>query len=1057
MGSNPTTSPQFGQRLLPTLIDQLAKDRPDDLFALVPKSNDLNDGFRDITLRDFATCINSVAFWLEDNLGRSTSFETLAYIGPFDPRYFILALAAAKVGYKVLLPSPRNNVEATRSLFEKTECQTLIAPAETRVDHFLTESGPRHLVLESLPDLLSKGNTPSYPYSKTYEEADHDPFVIIHTSGSTGLPKPVTLYHGGLAVVDRQQNLPPYNGRVPKVQVFGKGDRTLCVMPPFHMAGLWELANTVYFEQISVWPPAGQPPSADLVDDLLSSVQVDICFLPPSIWEELSQSQASLERLRKLKFGGFGGGPLAQTAGDKISQFTKLLNMIGSSESAIWPTYTTDAEDWNYLHYDPELKGLEFRPVGDNLYEQVIVRHPSTDPYHSTWYTFPEQDEYPDHDLYSKHPTKPNLWHCEGRADDIIVLSNGEKLNPGSLQGELLSHPDVEGAVVVGQARFEPIALIELRHGDPTSAEEREAFLQSFHPYIDRANDTAPSYGRIGYDHIMFAHRDKPMLRADKGTVKRAATLKVYAAEIDDFYKHLQLSDGSNVVDLDTKDPEALTISLKSMLEGIGDFKGVTDDEDFFSRGMNSLQVMTWVRQIKASVARHDGKAARSVAAKTIYSNPTLEKLALAVHALLDAQAETQGDAQSARINAMKSMVGKFSSDLPAPVARKSLGSNEGVTILLTGSTGGLGSYILDVALSTPSVKRIICLNRSADSEARQRSTHTSRGLVTDWQDRALFLHADLSKPQLGLQDKDYELLQTETTLIIPTDETPLDNQWQVDFNLALTSFTPHVAGTRNLIDLSASSPLRPPIIFTSSIATIGNWNAKHLGEKVPEEPLHDYTISSTTGYGESKYVAQRVLEAAFDKSGVSSTVVRVGQLAGPVVKGGVWNPQDSSNPPSTYASSPLRSRAKTTSPGSPSTSPPNASWRSAFLTSPPPRHHLKHPTKKKEQQRKEKKKNPSCKPSTSQTRLPRPGPIPRSSTPSSRAFPLPPPPIPPPQQKQKQKKPSKSSPTKPGSPPCNPPPPPPPPPTKKMRSRKTRRSRSFPFSRGSPYRRWCC
>lgn len=119
MGSNPTTSPQFGQRLLPTLVDQLATDKPDDLFALVPKSNDLNQGFRNITLRDFATCINSVAWWLEDNLGKSTSFETLAYIGPcisshpssakgaltiitlVDPRYFILALASTKVGYKV--------------------------------------------------------------------------------------------------------------------------------------------------------------------------------------------------------------------------------------------------------------------------------------------------------------------------------------------------------------------------------------------------------------------------------------------------------------------------------------------------------------------------------------------------------------------------------------------------------------------------------------------------------------------------------------------------------------------------------------------------------------------------------------------------------------------------------------------------------------------------------------------------------------------------------------------------------------------------------------------
>lgn len=136
---------------------------------------------------------------------------------------------------QVLLPSPRNNTEATRSLFNKTQCQTLITPAETRVDHLLTESGPRHLVLESLSELLSKPNTSSYSYTKTYEEADHDPFVIIHTSGSTGLPKPVTIYHGGLAIVDRQHNLPPYNGQVPKVQVFGKRSRSLCVLPPFHV------------------------------------------------------------------------------------------------------------------------------------------------------------------------------------------------------------------------------------------------------------------------------------------------------------------------------------------------------------------------------------------------------------------------------------------------------------------------------------------------------------------------------------------------------------------------------------------------------------------------------------------------------------------------------------------------------------------------------------------------------------------------------------------------------------------------------------------------------
>ncbi|KAL8688473.1 MAG: hypothetical protein Q9218_005624 [Villophora microphyllina] len=602
------------------------------MFALIPKSNDFGDGFHEITFSIFASCINRIAFWLEDTIGRSDAFDTLAYIGPADPRYFIVALAAAKVGYKVLFPSPRNGVEATRALFDKTQCQTLIAPAETRVDHLLAENGPRRLVLESLAEVMSRKYTPQYRYKKTYKEAEHDPFLIVHTSGSTGLPKPVIIYHGSLATTDRQHNLPPYNGRIPKVHALGIRSRTFCALPPFHTGGIWFLCISLYFDHTSIWPPAGRPASAGMVDELLGQVEIDNCILAPSLWEELSQSQTSLERLRKVKLGAFGGGPLAKTAGDKISQYTVLLNLIGSSESNLWPIYTTDREDWQYLHYSPRLQGFEFRRIEGNLYEQVIVRHPSTDHYHSTWYTFPDQDQYANHDLYSKHPTKPNLWHYEGRADDIIVLSNGEKLNPVPIQAALLAQSEVVGVLVAGQARFEPVALIELRRAEPSSQDEREAFLLSFHPYIDKANETAPSHGRLGYDHIMFTRQDKPMLRTDKGTIKRAATLKAYAGDIDAFYKHIQLSDGSNVVQLDARDSGAIAASLSSMLEGTGNFKDISAEQDFFGRGMNSLQVMTWVRQIKSSVARENSKAAAYVTAKLIYSNPTINRLASAIH-----------------------------------------------------------------------------------------------------------------------------------------------------------------------------------------------------------------------------------------------------------------------------------------------------------------------------------------------------------------------------------------------------------------------------------------
>ena len=101
------------------------------------------------------------------------------------------------------------------------------------------------------------------------------------------------------------------------------------------------------------------------------------------------------------------------------------------------------------------------------------------------------------------------------------------------------------------------------------------------------------------------------------------------------------------------------------------------------------------------------------------------------------------------------------------------------------------------------------------------------------------------------------------------------------------------MAGVLDLIKLSNKSPKKPPILFTSSVSTLGNWPAKHLHEKVPERAFHDFSIPAPMGYGESKYVSERLLEMATEKSGVSAAIVRVGQLTGPVVKDGVWSKQE--------------------------------------------------------------------------------------------------------------------------------------------------------------------
>ncbi|KAI5236273.1 hypothetical protein E4T43_08741 [Aureobasidium subglaciale] len=91
---------QYGRRLLPNFINQVALDDPCLTFVEIPKSADIKDGLRRITFRDLAKGIDKCAWWIHQKLGRGHDFSTLAYVGPHDLRYLFLVFGACKVGYK---------------------------------------------------------------------------------------------------------------------------------------------------------------------------------------------------------------------------------------------------------------------------------------------------------------------------------------------------------------------------------------------------------------------------------------------------------------------------------------------------------------------------------------------------------------------------------------------------------------------------------------------------------------------------------------------------------------------------------------------------------------------------------------------------------------------------------------------------------------------------------------------------------------------------------------------------------------------------------------------
>ena len=104
MGSQ-GTSPDYGNRLLPVTIDEIAKEEPSRAWASLPREDsDLSQGYVDVTYEAFAKGINELAWLIDRYFGRSKDFETIAYLGVPDIRYHMLQMAAAKTGYKVCTP-----------------------------------------------------------------------------------------------------------------------------------------------------------------------------------------------------------------------------------------------------------------------------------------------------------------------------------------------------------------------------------------------------------------------------------------------------------------------------------------------------------------------------------------------------------------------------------------------------------------------------------------------------------------------------------------------------------------------------------------------------------------------------------------------------------------------------------------------------------------------------------------------------------------------------------------------------------------------------------------
>jgi hypothetical protein len=86
----------------PTWIDERAAETPERVFALIPRTNVVKDGYQEFTYRQLTRAVDKLSWFLDQELGPpAVDFQTIAYMGVSDLRYTILYIAVQKTRRQV--------------------------------------------------------------------------------------------------------------------------------------------------------------------------------------------------------------------------------------------------------------------------------------------------------------------------------------------------------------------------------------------------------------------------------------------------------------------------------------------------------------------------------------------------------------------------------------------------------------------------------------------------------------------------------------------------------------------------------------------------------------------------------------------------------------------------------------------------------------------------------------------------------------------------------------------------------------------------------------------
>jgi amino acid adenylation domain-containing protein/thioester reductase-like protein len=305
----------------------------------------------------------------------------------------------------------------------------------------------------------------------------------------------------------------------------------------------------------------------------------------------------------------------------------------------------------------------------------------------------------------------------------------------------------------------------------------------------------------------------------------------------------------------------------------------VRRDDDFFDVGGHSLAAA----QLLSSV---DGVFGVRLSMREFLENPTVEDMRAAIEA--HQQSEREGRETDRGLAALDL---RSEAVLEPGIAPEDAGSGgapalrDARRVFLTGATGFLGAFLLDALLSRTEAE-VHCLVRprkgeDADPSAPIRANLQQYGLCKpEHSQRIVPVVGDLSKPQLGVAEKDFHALARGLDLVIHSGAV-------VNLIYPYPGLkSANVDGTREVLRLACLHKTKP----VHYVSTNGIFPP---GTPLCEEDVDLDTLAGARedGYGQSKWVAEKLVWEAAGR-GLPVCVYRPGNVSGHSTSG-ASNPRD--------------------------------------------------------------------------------------------------------------------------------------------------------------------